>query len=614
MGKKFGFKSLLTKPSVGGDGDGDGAAAAAAEDEPAAEHEEEDGNKEEDGLGLGFDNDDDEEQPRTEPKRNTKKKKKKQKDDEERTQLFGGSGGGKRKTKTKSKTKSKTKTKSKSMRSIVTKESEEAIESKLVGSDREEAVEDGKDDNDNDEEEEDGTKEEEEDVHKMLEDMEIPDFDMSMSFDEDEEGNDNDKGNGNDKDNAKAAGPSNQDNTLDNNVDYERRLRREEVFSKRYHPSKSERNELQAVAKHLGVASSGFRLTTCQATLHQLLFGNHSVVLKKGGPVRFNHHKDCDLILLTDGFLVVHRNFNAYNPLERRYETCRSWSDVEFVELGEVGNALLTIQMRSPSSSSSGGESLHIRCREEDDGERPESWFQTIERIVVLSAVHGAPSTMATETDTETDTDLEVFGWQYTLVRKPAYTTAVTGNLSWMGNPGPNHLNQLDAYHQSAPLHYALQQEPCRADVIDALLRAGADPNLADGEGRSAMYYAQRNRFANEPTIEAILKEAGGRPSQLADTELRGELFAGVDEAAKNSEQRREREQTLRDRKAAEAAAKTRSAQSQMSENMAAMIERGETIDAIDDKAQQLNDEAKQYRSLATQLKNQMKSKKWYQL
>jgi Synaptobrevin len=44
------------------------------------------------------------------------------------------------------------------------------------------------------------------------------------------------------------------------------------------------------------------------------------------------------------------------------------------------------------------------------------------------------------------------------------------------------------------------------------------------------------------------------------------------------------------------------------------MIERGEKIEEMDDKARQLNEQAKTYGDLAAQLKNNVKNKKWYQL
>lgn len=405
----------------------------------------------------------------------------------------------------------------------------------------------------------------EEDLHKILEDIEIPDFNLSASVDSEEA--------------VDATETSNEEG----NDGYGDRLQREEVFSKRYHPSKSEYKELEHLADRLRVSSSSIRLTVCQNSLHELIFGKHSIILKKG-PISFNN-QDCELLLLTDGFIAVYQSFNAYNPLESRYDTCQLWSAVEFVEVANFGT--LKIQMQS-------GESFETCCS--SDGEDLKSWFKAIEHVAILCIMYSNSALT------------DVFGWQYQVIRKPAYTAAVTTDMNLMGNP--TNLNQLDDYNQSSPLHYAIQQEPCNVDIVDALLRTGADPNLSDGEGYSAMYYAQRNNLGE---IQDILKKFGGKKSKLAETELKGELFGGVDEAKRNTARRREIEQAVKDNKAGEAAVKAQSAQSQMSQNMSAMIERGEKINAMDNKGRQLNDEAKTYGKLASQLKNQAKNKKWYQ-
>jgi len=428
--------------------------------------------------------------------------------------------------------------------------------------------EEDKDENENEEEEE------EEDVHKLLQDIEIPDFNLSVdSIDDD------------------------KNNCDDHIIDYENQLQREEVFSKRYHPRKSEEKELQDISSRLGVSTSSIRLTTCSNTLHELLFGNHSIVLKKG-PISFNDH-NCELFLLTDGFISVYQNINIYNPLESKYDTCHFWSDIEYIKFANHGTLLIQMQR---------GESYDLIGV--SDGEDMKSWLRVIEHIVTLHAIHDTTPNKSSSTSTTTTIKTDVLGWQYKLIHQSGYTAAVSGDFKLMGNPNPKILNQLDEYNQSSPLHYALQYEPCNAIIVDSLLSMGADPNLPDGEGRSAMYYAQRNELSD---IEEILKDNGGKISKLAELELRGELFAGVDQAEKNTERRREIEQAVKDNKATEAAAKSQSAQSQMSQNMTAMIERGEKISEMDDKARQLNEEAQNYGKLASQLKDQMKDKKWYQ-
>ena len=415
---------------------------------------------------------------------------------------------------------------------------------------------------------EDVREKEEENLHKILEGIEISDFNMPFSIDSDDEVD------------------TRETSTKRGSVDYAERLQREEVFSRRYRPSKPELKELKELAKHLGVSSSTISLTSCQHALHELIFGKHSIILKKGR-VRFND-QDCDLILLTDGFIAVYHKSNPYNPLGSRYDTCQLWSTVEFVEIANFG--ILRIQMKS-------GASFEICCY--SNQENSKVWLYAIEHIVILCALHSPNASTITDT----------FGWQYELIRKPAYTAAVGGDMKLLGNS--TNINELDSYNQCSPLHYAIQRKACSVDIIDALLRAGADPNLSDGEGRSAMYYAQQNNL-NE--IEDILRSYGGKKSALVEIERKGELFGGVEEAKRNTARRREIEQAIKDNKAAEAAATAQSVQSQMNQNMKALIERGEKINAMADKAQLLNGEAKTYGQLASQLKNQAKDKKWYQL
>lgn len=417
---------------------------------------------------------------------------------------------------------------------------------------------------------EDRDDEEDYDVHKMLQDIKIPDFSL-IDFTNKEDPHHN---------------KNNNDGCNCSSDDCSQLIEREEIFSKRYHPSTSERGELCGLSARLGVSSSSIRLSTCSNTLHDLLFGNHSIVLKKIS-VSFNKYS-CELFLLTDGFIAMYRDINVYNPLESRYHASHFWWDIEFVNCLKSDG----VEFRMKS-----GESYNI-VREPNGGDMATSWIQAIEHSIILNTIHKLESSTITD----------VLGWQYKLIHRAGYTAVITNDMQLMGNP--TDLNTLDDYNQCSPLHYALQSEDCHPEIVEALLRMNADPNLIDGEGRSAMYYAQRNELLD---IEKILKDNGGRPSQLAEIEARGELFGGVHQATKNSEKRREIEQIVKGNKAAEAAGKAQSTQSQMSQNMAAMIERGETIDDIDDKARQLKEEAKNYGKLASQLKHQMKNKKWYQ-
>ncbi|KAG7367131.1 ankyrin repeat domain protein [Nitzschia inconspicua] len=399
----------------------------------------------------------------------------------------------------------------------------------------------------------------ENDVQQMLEDLEIPDFNLSVDFDSYRKEETNVKG---------------------GKVDYVKRMKREEIYSKRYHPSKGEQVELRELASKLGVSSSSFRLSSTADALHELLFGNHSIILKKG-PIS-SKDQDCDMYILTDGFVLAYQSVSVFNAFGSRYETCHLWTDLEYVDLAKAGT--LHLQMTS-------GESYELFAV--SGGENVKSWCEAIENVALQQLMHDPNQSERTK----------VYGWQHTVIRRPGFTAAVMSDMKLMGNP--RNLNELDVYNESAPLHYAMQHDPMDKEIVEALLRLGADPNVPDGEGRSAMYFAQRNELED---IGSILQEHGGKDSKLAEMELRGELFGGVEQANRKTEKRRENEKAL------EAAARAQSAQSQMSKNMVALIERGEKIQEMDSKARQLNDEAKTYGDLASQLKNNMKNKKWYQL
>jgi uncharacterized protein YdaU (DUF1376 family) len=320
--------------------------------------------------------------------------------------------------------------------------------------------------------------------------------------------------------------------------------------------------------------------------LESLLHGGHSIIAKRGNLVWEDN--DCDLVLFTDGLLLLYRNASAFNPLAKRYEFCHMWKDVKLCYL-EGNSVVIDIQdgtsiKLSPESSSS---------------EDADDWMKALERIVIEYTIHNPSSEKLTD---------EV-GWQYNLVRKPAFSAAVSGDVSIMGEI--QDVNALDEYNSYAPLHYALQHETCNLEIIEKLLDAGADPNLEDNEGRTPMYFAEKNSLDD---VKTLLESRGGQSSKLTNIEARGELFGRFEQSQINTTRRRENEKLAEERKAAEAAAKAKSVQSQMNKNMAAMIERGEKIEELDSKTKDLEAEAQNFGVMATQLKERMKKKKWYQL
>ena len=123
---------------------------------------------------------------------------------------------------------------------------------------------------------------------------------------------------------------------------------------------------------------------------------------------------------------------------------------------------------------------------------------------------------------------------------------------------------------------------------------------------------AERNELDEE--ILKLLKGFGATTSELTETEARGELFGGIEEANRKTAHRRKVEKTIQENKAAEAAKKAESAQSAMGDAMNALKERGEKINEMGDKASDLLEGAQEYGDMAKQLKETMKAKKkrWF--
>jgi hypothetical protein len=123
---------------------------------------------------------------------------------------------------------------------------------------------------------------------------------------------------------------------------------------------------------------------------------------------------------------------------------------------------------------------------------------------------------------------------------------------------------------------------------------------------------AERNKVCQN--IVNLLTHHGGKASKLAEVEERGALFGNAADAHAKSEQRRASEKVTKDAKVAEAAAKADSAKGAMGDAMNALHIRGQKINDLGEKTQELEENAKEYGSLAKQLKEKVKAKKWYQL
>ena len=317
------------------------------------------------------------------------------------------------------------------------------------------------------EQEEEEEEEEEEDYDQMLENL---DFDASFNMSDDED-EDDDKSK--DEDDEEPVVEEEQTGEIDwLAIPYNKRLRRDEVFSKRYKPSKREKKELKKIASDIGVNNI---LQSKSESVETLLFGDHSILLKRG-PMTLNK-SEVELLVFTDGFLISYKKVNKFNPLAKRYEHCHLWSDVEYCESSIAD--MVVIQLLTGERIR-----LEIPSYEKDN---VTTWMNCFENVIIEYALHN---------NDDVDNDiLESLGWQYRLIHKAGFSAAVTGKLGLIGKSLGTYVNQLDKYNQFAPLHYALQQEDCNVDVVKALLNAGANPNLEDADGRSPMYYGKAFPF-----------------------------------------------------------------------------------------------------------------------
>lgn len=304
--------------------------------------------------------------------------------------------------------------------------------------------------------------EDDDDVDAMLANLEIPDFDMSLELD----------------DNQVQQETNEIDDVPLENVNWQERISREEVFSKRYKPKQSEIRELEVMADSLGLSKSSDFLSAIglagkmTENIRNLFSGEHSILLSVI-PVMCDKHK-CDLLILTGGFVLKYQSsVNFFNPLEKRYETCLLWNEVDFIERDNPFE--ITIQVADSSTK--------YDISSVDGGEPLNTVLQRLEHVIIAHELFLSRSDRT-----------EILGWQYLRVRKPAFTAAVMNDpriLAGKHQAVSRLINELDSYNKQAPLHYAVLQEECNIELIQGLLNAGADPNLEDGDGRSAMYYGK---------------------------------------------------------------------------------------------------------------------------
>lgn len=255
------------------------------------------------------------------------------------------------------------------------------------------------------------------------------------------------------------------------------RLSRREVYSRHYRPSRKEQDELIQLEQFLGIPDA--RKNKKNVILYQWMQLNpsekevqddglpRSIILKRG-PIAWSNHDECELVFLTRGFVIARKIFQ-YIP---RFQTSDTWANVTKVTPTGV---------RSFAICCGKHKTLEFTCPTATD---KESWLQA-SKIVVLQA-----HTHSSFKNNEKDYDI---GWQYRLIHTPWFTEAVTGVVRFdayeIDQIDNRTINNLDTYNSYAPLHYAV-----RANHVDAmrfLLQAGADPNVADGFGRTPMFYGE---------------------------------------------------------------------------------------------------------------------------
>ena len=318
-------------------------------------------------------------------------------------------------------------------------------------------------------------------------------------------------------------------------------LARKEVYSKRYRPTNPEQEEMTKLEEWLGIPEA--RKSRNKTVVVQQWMQLHpsaalaasqnsapSIILKRG-PVAWGSQKDCELILLTRGFVLARRVF-AYIP---RFQLGDLWTNVEKVTPTGLNSFAIVCGVTMKT--------LEFQCETMSE---QQAWMNALRVVVLQSYTHSALSKGATAAggavmasssqsqrllhnntspeyqpnDGEDDNPFPL-GWQYKLVQTPWFSEAVTGQVrldsNMLDQMDNRHLNELDSYNQCAPLHYATSFN--HVDAMRFLLQAGADPNLVDGVGRTPIEIAMEEELP-ESTTE-LLKSYGGKGPKASKDEKR---------------------------------------------------------------------------------------------
>lgn len=365
------------------------------------------------------------------------------------------------------------------------------------------------------------------------------------------------------KDEHDAGPPDNNDE--EEEVDWDERLSRTEVFSTKYRISLAETREIGRLQEALGIPTSGSHRSllsimgksskqkyTTEQTKAWSNVTQNSVQLKRGS-CRAKFHsddattKECELCLFTKG--MVFFTLSTDEPLLKPL----IWDNVSRI-IPNDGEDSIRVETTPGSNivlekAISDWKTAIVSC-----------FLNYIER-----------------NDTERTSNL---GWQHQLVYTPGFSEAVSNDTVAIKPPVVH-----DEHNQLTPLLYAVKLG--HAQAAKSLLEDfAADPNQPDGEDGTVPLY-----WADSDEMKQLLLQFGAKDGQ------RHELFDRVVATQANVDRQRQQQ---RDAEAAKIS---------MQDNMKLINERGQKIEELGDTAQQLNENAAEFRDLSGQLKSKLKQR-----
>jgi hypothetical protein len=422
---------------------------------------------------------------------------------------------------------------------------------------------------------------------------------------------------------------------------WKQRLDRDEVFSRHYKPTPEEEKELKDVASFVGANSSNSKdLFNPEEKPRSILLKRGPILLAITSSSTNQRLEERELIMLTHGFVlakVVTGILALARLISRALELAELYEDVEYVR-----DNPMTKQPSFVVKTTS--QEFHFYC---SSLKSKHYWLDAWERVLVQNRLRSKHRPTK-------------IGWQHELVQTSLFTAAVTGSAATLQSATTNSNSQdgdpnaLDKYNQLGVLHYAVMNH--QNHILEYLLEDGkAFFDLPDGDGRTPMYYAQRD--GNHEAVE-LLKKFGASSSDLYDLEQHGELTRDVKEFDEQQRVRLERQKRYqreveeaefkakleamradgtssngKDKKgnffrklshhkeevessaaAKDAQDKTASAKTAMNENMRLIQERGEKINELKNRTDRMENNVAEYAELAAQLKAKSKAKKWYNL